>query len=244
MGEARVWYSAPEIRAAYRNGRDFTGLDLKNIVFTSESEDDLLDLTGANFRDCNLSFAEFHYCNVKGAEFGGADLKGCGFYNCHFGSSPVLNGVEMCADILEERYVNLAESLMPLFSIDNILVELDTTGQELIGYKALAVTRPSDEKRKLVIAKLLIPTDAKRVVFNDGKCRCEKARVMAIYSIDKKLSYGCAYAFIYNRHGLVYKVGEEVCPDKFDDCAKRVCSNGIHFFLTEEEAINYGKHYM
>ena len=65
-----------------------------------------------------------------------------------------------------------------------------------------------------------------------------------LYSIDKKLSYEYAYSFIYTRCVLVYKVGEEVCPDKFDDCAKRVCSNGIHFFLTEEEAINYGKHYM
>ena len=36
-----------------------------------------------------------------------------------------------------------------------------------------------------------------------------------------------------------YRVGEMVYPDSFNDNRWEECSNGIHFFMTEEEAKNY-----
>lgn len=39
-------------------------------------------------------------------------------------------------------------------------------------------------------------------------------------------------------HRFMYTTGQMVYPDSFD-ASEEVCANGIHFFLTEEEAINY-----
>lgn len=36
-----------------------------------------------------------------------------------------------------------------------------------------------------------------------------------------------------------YEVGKEVIPDSFDENRFNECSNGIHFFINKQEAINY-----
>ena len=38
---------------------------------------------------------------------------------------------------------------------------------------------------------------------------------------------------------VVYKVGEMVYPDKFDENRWNECSKGIHFFINKQDAINY-----
>ena len=38
---------------------------------------------------------------------------------------------------------------------------------------------------------------------------------------------------------LVYKVGEYVYPDSFDEYRWNECSHGIHFFMNKEDAIDY-----
>ena len=86
------------------------------------------------------------------------------------------------------------------------------------------------------IAKLLIPEDARRFSATGRKCRCDKAIVLAIYDksgkeIDRETS---------NRTpAFVYKVGETVVPDSFDENRWNECSNGIHFFITRQEAEDY-----
>lgn len=39
--------------------------------------------------------------------------------------------------------------------------------------------------------------------------------------------------------GFTYRVGETVVPDSFDEDRWNECSNGIHFFITKQEAIDY-----
>ena len=36
-----------------------------------------------------------------------------------------------------------------------------------------------------------------------------------------------------------YKVGEEVFPNHYDGDIRIECTNGIHFFMTEQEAEDY-----
>ena len=45
--------------------------------------------------------------------------------------------------------------------------------------------------------------------------------------------------FSLHESGFEYKVGEMVYPDRFDDNRWDECSNGIHFFITKQEAIDY-----
>jgi hypothetical protein len=79
-----------------------------------------------------------------------------------------------------------------------------------------------------VICKLKIPADVKRINSLTGrKCRAEKALVLegeGLGSYDQK---------------TIYKVGEWVIPDSFDDDIRIECSHGIHFFITRKEAEEY-----
>ena len=38
---------------------------------------------------------------------------------------------------------------------------------------------------------------------------------------------------------IVYKVGEIVKPDSFDEDRWNECSHGIHFFINKQDALNY-----
>ena len=90
------------------------------------------------------------------------------------------------------------------------------------------------------IAKLFIPEHAKRSSATTRKCRCSEALVVEIQdrngnNIDKGFSKqedvrGCK---------LLYKVGQTVFPDSFDEDRWNECSNGIHFFMTRREAELY-----
>ena len=87
----------------------------------------------------------------------------------------------------------------------------------LIGWKKLTCG---------VICKLLIPTDALRVGGLTGrKCRASFARVLEGPGIS-------------SRNGI-YEVGKLVYPDKYDPDPRIECSNGIHFFITRQEAEDY-----
>ena len=89
---------------------------------------------------------------------------------------------------------------------------------DLVGWKKL---------QGGVICKLQIPAKSKRVGGLIGrKCRAEFAVVLAG---DGKGQH----------NGMEYKVGETVKPDKYDDNPLVECSNGIHFFITEQEAKDY-----
>jgi len=89
---------------------------------------------------------------------------------------------------------------------------------DLIGWKKL---------QNGILCKLSIPASAKCVGGLVGrKCRAEFAIVLE--GEGKGL-----------HNGHIYKVGETVKPDKFDDNPLVECSNGIHFFITKQEAEDY-----
>ena len=87
------------------------------------------------------------------------------------------------------------------------------------------------------IVELEIPDDARRSSAAGRKCRCDKAIVKSIKSIDGKEEYTEAFSD-YNP-GFRYEVGKEVsepnfCEDRFKECAP-----GIHFFINRQEAVDY-----
>ena len=88
-----------------------------------------------------------------------------------------------------------------------------------------------------VLVKLEIPEDAKRSSATTRKCRCSKAKVISITGIVTRQEYD--EAFSQHDKRFVYRVGETVVPDSFDEDRWNECSNGIHFFITKKEAIDY-----
>lgn len=97
-----------------------------------------------------------------------------------------------------------------------------------------------------LIAKIYIPTDAKRVngPGPERKCRCNKAKVLEYYRPEDMKPVCPDYVTsIYNKNFKYPGIGEYIKPDKFDDSVFTECSNGIHFFLTLEEALVYSLHF-
>ena len=90
------------------------------------------------------------------------------------------------------------------------------------------------------IIKLLIPEDAKRSSATTRKCRCSKAQVLAIEELNGSESDVTELLHMVYHHETVYKVGEMVYPDSWDNNRWNECSHGIHFFITREEAVAYG----
>ena len=83
------------------------------------------------------------------------------------------------------------------------------------------------------IVKLEIPEDAKRSSATSRKCRCDKARVLEIQNRDGSKA---DVIEVESDRGGIYRIGEMVYPDEWDDNRWNECSNGIHFFVTRMEA--------
>lgn len=96
-----------------------------------------------------------------------------------------------------------------------------------IGYK----------KAKNKIIELLILEESKRSSATSRTCRCDKAMVLNIESIDGEEKF-TEVESNYDSN-FIYKVGEIVKVDNFCEDRWEECSTGIHFFITKQEAINY-----
>ena len=94
------------------------------------------------------------------------------------------------------------------------------------------------KKARGYIVQLEIPAEAKRASATTRKCRCNMAKVVAIQNVDGTDSDLREVCSGYD-HNFIYKVGETVTVDRFDDNRWNECSTGIHFFTTREEAVDY-----
>ena len=167
------------------------------------------NLSGINLRGANLSWSDLSGINLRGANLSWSDLS--------------------WSDL---RGANLRGS--------------DLSGSDLSGSKGAFVPMvcPSDGafigwKKCMdnLIVKLLIPEDAQRLSGTGRKCRCDKAKVLEIQTMDGKPAGTTAHSdYCYN---FAYTIGATVVPDVF--CADRwqECGGGIYFFITREEAVRY-----
>ena len=178
------------------------------------------DLSGAYLGDAYLGDAYLGGADLSGADLSGADLSGA-----YLGGAD-LSGADLSGAYLSGAYLGGA----------------DLRGAKEIPYLPLAC--PSDgafigwKKVKGCLVQLLIPEDAKRCSASSQKCRCEFAKVFGITRIDNgeelQSVENTAYA-----PSIVYKVGEIVKPDCFDEDRWNECSHGIHFFINKQDALNY-----
>ena len=78
------------------------------------------------------------------------------------------------------------------------------------------------------VIKISIPASAKRTSSLIGrKCRAEYVKVIS--------GPGCG-GFSPTKGNSIYHKGEVIYADKFDPDIRTECTNGIHFFMTKEEA--------
>ena len=127
------------------------------------------------------------------------------------------------------------------------LTGADLTGAYLTGAKEVPyvpLACPSDGAfigwKKVCgnLIKLEIPEDARRCSATSRKCRCDKAKVLSVWNMILKEEVSEVVNHAYNQNTL-YKVGEMVYPDSFDEDRWNECSHGIHFFINKQDAIDY-----
>ena len=239
----KYWDDIPELVEAYDNGRDFRGVSFgkfKGPIGFGFRGDKKLDLTGAKFSGCDLTHVIFTNCDLTDALFINANLVGAEFYNCKVSCNIIcMDGLNLKVPTLlydnqlRADYNFYDNDNNKIYVLRNIERYLYTEHQELVGYK---IVESEDSPRKILLCKLLIPSYAKRIIIENGKCRCDIAKVLRLYTRNGEDFQGKAKPFIQRDSKLRYEVGKNVCADSYDDCIYIECSGGIHFFMTEEEA--------
>ena len=185
------------------------------------------NLKCSNLRGVNLSYTNLSYSDLRGADLRNADLTDASLRGAD------LRDINLSYSDLSGT--NLWNADLRGSNLEDIKTNIHTIGYSLacpkegsfIGYK----------KADKYIVKLLILDDAKRSSATTCKCRCDKAKVLEIENIDTgekieetKSNYDPKF---------IYKVGEIITVDDFDDNRWNECSTGIHFFMNKDNALNY-----
>ena len=180
------------------------------------------DLEEADLRRSNLEYADLKYANLGCAYLVNANLEHAELKNANLSQANLMHASLRDANLTG---ANLKKVLIDIYTIGYVMACPEEGS--FIGYK----------KANDCIVKLLILEDAKRSSATTAKCRCSKAKVLEIREIqtDKLLD---SVPSDYDRD-FVYKVGEVVSVDNFDDNRWSECSTGIHFFVSRENALSY-----
>ena len=160
--------------------------------------------------------------DLRGADLRGADLSGANLSGANL-SGADLSGADL-------RWAKNAP-FIPLACPD--------TGA-FVGFKKAKLYSPDESAQHDVIVELEIPADALRSSATGRKCRCDKAKVLSITTLDG-VAVGADAGTVRSDYDpdFVYNVGEIVtapnfCEDRWEECAP-----GIHFFINRQEAVQY-----
>ncbi len=211
---------------AYLSGANLTGA---NLTRADLSRADLYgaDLSGADLSGAYLTGAYLYGANLSGAYLSGADLTRADLYGADL-SGANLSGANLTGANLYGANLSRANlSRANLYGANHAEAALAQTvvcpEGDIIGWKKCQGGR---------LVKLLIPSDAKRSNASGRKCRAEYAKVLAILdgneSVDEARSQ--------HNPWFIYRVGEMVHPDAFDEDRWNECAPGIHFYITQAEA--------
>ena len=174
-----------------------------------EDDGERAKLCGADLCDADL----------YGADLRGADLRGADLCDANLCSANLCGADLSGAKNTDKTLWNAHTAFYPL--------QCSETGS-FIGYKKAA--------DKIVM--LEICADAKRSSATSRKCRCSKAKVLAVTNLDGSESGLSEIESDYDKD-FIYRVGETVEVPDFDDNRWNECAAGIHFFITREEAVKY-----
>ena len=193
------------------------------------------NLRNANLRHADLSHANLYHANLACANLSYADLNHVILNNANLRNAYLINTNLLDADLGD---ANLNGAFLRGANLD--YAHLDYTNNipfipyicpdfgAFIGFK----------KAKHYIVVLEIPEDAKRLSAATRKCRCDKAKVLAIQNIDGTKADVDTVTSDYDS-AFTYRVGKTVSVDNFDENRWNECSTGIHFFINRQEAVEY-----
>ena len=177
------------------------------------------DLYGANLYGADLRDADLYGANLYGTDLRGTDLRDADLRNADLRNADLRNADLRGAKNTDKTVWDTYTAFYPL--------QCPETGS-FIGYKKAA--------DKIIM--LEICADAKRSSATSRKCRCSKAKVLAITNLDGSESGLTEVRSDYSKE-FVYCVGEIAEAPDFDENRWNECTAGIHFFITRGEAVKY-----
>ena len=220
--------SAGDVRAAVveavKAGADLYGANLSranlygaNLYGADLSRANLYgaNLSGADLSGANLSRANLSGANLSGADLSRADLSGANLYGANLSRANLSRADLYGADLYGADHAEAA-----------LAQTVVCPEGDIIGWKKCQGGR---------LVKLLIPSDAKRSNASGRKCRAEYAKVLAILDGNENVDE----ARSQHNPGFIYRVGEMVHPDAFDEDRWNECAPGIHYYITQAEAEAY-----
>ena len=168
----------------------------------------------ADMRGADMSGVDMRGANMRGADMRWADMRWANM------SGADMRWADMrWADMRGVQHIEFAQNLFyPL------------TCPEKGEYTAF---KKADEK----IIELRIPADAKRLSATGRKCRANKAVVISITTLDGDPA-GNEVCSDHDKD-FVYRVGETVEVQNFDENRWNECAPGIHHYITREEAVRH-----
>jgi hypothetical protein len=192
---------------AIKSGADLSGADLFRANLSGAN------LSGANLFRADLSGANLSGANLFRADLSGANLSGANLFRADL-SGANLSGANLSGADLSNEQIKLINKYKCIIPSEG----------SFIAYKKCALN---------CIVKLEIQENSKRTwCLNSRKCRAEFVKVLEIEQDGKQIQKAVS------RHDktTIYEVGKITKADSFDSDVRNECSNGIHFFVTREEA--------
>ena len=244
----------------------FAGKIFINTVFDHCAFKDL-DVGGCAFKDCSFDHCTFQNVSltldtyISRCDF----LNKCNFdsvsvfssvtiSHSFFDKESVINDIgfenerQVAEFATKNKYIQMLEnngSTLMDFALKNFTYTPEykhyPSDCDFIGWKVIKDAQARREgKSRLYLVKLLIPKEAKVSSWIGDKCRADRAYVLNIYDQEgKEVQEVIAKCAINDKILTDYTVGEYSYPDDFDDDFRNICSNGIHFFLDKQEAMDY-----
>ena len=191
------------------SGANLTGANLASAILIGAN------LKGANLKDANLYRADLSWANLEGADLTNANLEYAILYSANLDGSFITGAKVHGANLFGAKNIPFIPLACPSEGAFVAWKKVD-------GY---------------FLVKLQIPEDARRSSATSMKCRCDMAMVLDITSLDGETHLDEVVNNNYKK--TIYKVGEFVYPDLFDENRWNECSHGIHFFVNKQDAINY-----
>ena len=191
------------------------------------------DFYGANLRSANLRSADLRSANLRSADLRSADLRSADLSGANLRSANLRS-----ADLRSADLSGADLSGADLSGADLLNVRYD----ECTGFFALVCPEEGSfigyKKANGHIVKLRITEDALRSSATSRKCRCSKAEVLSITTLDGEDDGLTSIPSNYDSD-FIYRVGTTVEVEDFETDRWDECAAGIHFFITRQEAVQY-----
>jgi Uncharacterized low-complexity proteins len=194
---------------AIKSRADLCGADLRGAGLHGA------DLQDADLRGADLHGADLHGADLQDADLRGASLRGAGLHGADLQDAN-LRGADLRGADLHGADLHGAD----LSEIQQARLSIVPESGAFEAWK-----KCSDN----VVVRLSIPADARRSNATGRKCRAEFVDVLEVIGADEGRS----------RHDdgkTVYRVGERVHCDRWEEDRWQECGGGIHFFITRAEA--------